>query len=97
MTTKGRNKMKFRFQNIRNIFKDKRLAAAFSAVKFDMDNLEENQTALKMSTNDWIVFLDEENRYLKTRIKDLERKVDSMQYRPTKRSEEHELAVLRTI
>ncbi len=89
--------MKFRFQNIRNIFKDKRLATAFAAVKFDMDVINENHDSLKMSTNDWIVFLDEENRHLKMRLKDLERKVDSMQSKRPKKSEEQELTVLRTL
>ena len=89
--------MKFRFQNIKNIFANRRLKAAFAAVKFDMDTREENHNALKGSTNDWIVFLDEENRYLKMRIKELERKLDRMQHKPAQRTEERELEVLRTL
>lgn len=88
--------MKFRFQNLRNLFKDNRLNAAFAAVKFDMDNLEDNHNALKMSTNDWIVFLDDENQHLKMRVRELERKMESMENKRLARNED-ELSVLRTL
>ena len=88
--------MKFRFQNIRNIFQNQRLKAAFAAVKFDMDNISQDQDALKASTNDWIVFLDDENRNLKMRVDELERKMEIMKG-CNGRIEDPELEVLRTL
>ena len=94
--------MKFKLMNIKNIFRNQRLKAAFAAVKFDMDSIEAEQSALKASTNDWIMFLDHENRYLKSRVRELENRLDSMQHRMGSRRssvqhEEEELSVLRTL
>ncbi len=86
-------KMKFRFENIRNIFQNKRLKAAFQAVRYDMESIEENHAALKDSVNEWVIFLDEENRDLKRRVRELERKLDSMEIR----REDDQLAFLKSM
>ncbi|MBW2997614.1 hypothetical protein KY349_04705 [Candidatus Woesearchaeota archaeon] len=79
---------------LKNLFnKDKRLKAAFRAVKTDKDILEEQLNALKDSTNEWIMFLDQENRHLKMRLKDTEKKLNSAD----NLFEEEQLSVLRTI
>lgn len=85
--------MKFRFENIRNLFQNQRLKAAFAAVKTDMDVLDEKNEALKGSVNEWVVFLDQENRALKQRVRDLEKKLDSFE----DHIDERELSVLRSM
>ena len=66
-------------KTIKQLFKNKKLAKAFQAVKFDMEFLEEKHHSLKMSTDEWIMFLDQENRYLKMRVKSLEKKLDGLE------------------
>lgn len=79
---------------LKNLFsKDKRLKAAFRAVKADKDILEEQLNALKDSTNEWIMFLDQENRLLKMRLKETEKKLNSAE----NMFEKEQLSVLRTI
>jgi hypothetical protein len=55
--------------------KESRLKSAFRAVKFDIDLMSEKHDTLKQSANDWILFLHHENHDLRTRVKDLERKM----------------------
>ena len=79
---------------LKNIFdKDKRLKAAFRAVKADKDILEEQLNALKDSANEWIMFLDQENRHLKMRLKEIEKKLNCVETS----FEKEQLSVLRTI
>jgi hypothetical protein len=73
--------------------KESRLKSAFRAVRIDMDLLNEKNDTLKQSANDWIVFLSHENQELKTRVKELERKLSVVE-----RSVDHEkMAILREI
>ena len=74
---------------VKNFISSNKLKKAFQAVKYDMESMEENHNALKQSVNEWIVFLDEENRQLKSRVIYLENKVDDL--------EEEKLSVLRNI
>ncbi|MFC1723518.1 hypothetical protein ACFL0V_05245 [Nanoarchaeota archaeon] len=55
-----------------------RLKAAFQAIHTDMSVLNENHEALKRSSNEWIHFLDRENRYLKNRVDALETKLSRL-------------------
>lgn len=71
------------------LFRNQKLKKAFRAVKFDMDTIESEHKALKLSTNEWVVFLDQENRYLQAKIRELERKIDSF--------EEEKLSILRSV
>jgi hypothetical protein len=71
------------------LFRSHKLKRAFQAVRFDMDALESENKALKLSTNEWVIFLDQENRFLHARINDLEKKLDSL--------EDEKLTVLRNI
>jgi hypothetical protein len=72
---------------------ERRLKAAFAAIKTDMESSAENHEELKQSVNDWIVFLDKENRDLKMRVRDLERKLEAF----GDSLDEKELSVLRTV
>jgi competence protein ComGF len=78
-----------------NLFKskDNKLKAAFRAIKADMDFMDHSHNALKDSTNEWIIFLDQENRDLKARVRELEKKLDNL----NDSLDEQELSVLRTI
>lgn len=78
-----------------NLFKskDKRLKAAFRAIKADIDFLDESHNALKESANEWIIFLDHENRELKAKVLELEKKLENLQ----DSIEERKLSVLRGI
>lgn len=73
--------------------KDNRLKQAFRAVKADMDFMDENHKSLKDSTNEWIIFLDQENRDLKMMVMELEKRLESLQ----DNLEEKEISVLRTV
>ena len=73
--------------------KDKRLKAAFKAVKTDMDLLEENDKTLKDSVNEWVMFLDQENRALKIRTKELEKRLDMI----SNALNEEQLSVLKSV
>jgi len=72
---------------------DKRLKAAFVAIKTDMESSAEKHEELKQSVNDWIVFLDKENRDLKMRVRDLEKKFETLE----DNLDERKLSVLRTV
>jgi hypothetical protein len=78
-------------QKLKKLFVDKKLKIAFKAIKTDMELIQENHESLKGSTNEWIVFLDQENRALKMRVKELEKRLDGIQ----DAKEEEELAVMR--
>ena len=78
-------------QKLKKLFVDKKLKIAFKAIKTDMELIQENHESLKGSTNEWIVFLDQENRQLKMRVKELEKRLDGIQ----DAKEEEELAVMR--
>jgi hypothetical protein len=80
-------------QRLKNLFVNKRLKTAFKAIKTDMELVQENHDSLKGSTNEWIIFLDQENRALKMRVKELEKTLDAIQ----DAREEEELAVIRSI
>ncbi len=58
--------------------KEQRLKAAFGAIHADMRDLQHDHKSLKLSTNDWIVYLDNQNRQLKQRVLELEEKMASM-------------------
>jgi len=72
---------------------NKKLKSAFRAVKADMDELDCNQDSLKNSVNDWVIFLDRENRQLKMRVKHLENRLSTTE----SIAEERKLKILREI
>jgi vacuolar-type H+-ATPase subunit I/STV1 len=78
---------------VKSLFADKKLKTAFKAIKTDMELIQENHESLKGSTNEWVIFLDQENRTLKTRVRELEKKLDAVQ----DEKEEAELAVMRQL
>jgi uncharacterized protein YlxW (UPF0749 family) len=78
---------------VKSLFADKKLKTAFKAIKTDMELIQENHESLKGSTNEWVIFLDQENRTLKTRVRALEKKLDAVQ----DEKEEAELAVMRQL
>ena len=64
---------------------EKRLKAAFHAIKIDMDHLELDQKALEAENEslrrqlqDWATYAEEENCRLRSRVADLERQVKSL-------------------
>ncbi|MBN1543914.1 hypothetical protein JW898_00450 [Candidatus Woesearchaeota archaeon] len=80
-------------QKLKGLFDDRKLKMAFAAVKTDMDVLEEKNGALKSSVNEWVIFLDQENRDLKMRVRELEKKLDVIE----DSFDEKELTMLRSI
>ena len=80
-------------QKLKKLFVDKKLKIAFKAIKTDMELIQENHESLKGSTNEWIVFLDQENRALKMRVKELEKRLDGIQ----DAKEEAELTIMRSV
>jgi len=80
-------------KKIKSMFADKKLKLAFKAIKTDMELIQENHDSLKGSTNEWIVFLDQENRQLKMRVKELEKRLDAIQ----DAREEAELTIMRSV
>ena len=78
-----------------NLFKskDNRLKNAFRTIKTDMDFINENHDALKNSTNEWIMFLNQDNQDLKERVQELEKKLDLLDHA----FDEQRLSVLRSI
>jgi len=63
---------------IKNLFnKEARLKSAFKAVQIDMDCIDMRQEAFKDSANEWIIQLDQENRTLKARVAQIERRLSS--------------------
>jgi hypothetical protein len=82
------------FGMIRKMFSDeKHMKAAFHAVKVDMDSQAENHEELKKSVNEWVIFLDKENRDLKMRVQELEKKLETLEGN----LEEKKLSVLRAV
>ena len=75
------------------MFSDRKVRTAFRAVKNDMDILDENHVALKDCVNEWVIFLDHENRDLRARVRDLEKRLALLQ----DSVEESRLTVLREI
>jgi hypothetical protein len=73
--------------------KERRMKAAFHAVKVDMDLIAGKSDELKQSVNDWIIFLDKENRDLKMRVRELEKRLESFE----DASDEHRLAILKSV
>ena len=47
---------------------ENKIAKSFSAAKYDLDTF-------KASMNDWVIFLDDNQRKTKTRLRELERRV----------------------
>ena len=66
-------------KRLERLFAGRRLKAAFAAVKTDMEMIEEKQAAMAQASNDWIAFLDNENKDLKLRVRDLENKLDRLE------------------
>lgn len=75
------------------LFGRDRMKSAFKAVKRDMGYFHKEQENLKTSVNEWIVFLDHENRMLNSRVMELERKLGEQE----NQAEESELSPLRSI
>jgi len=63
-----------RIKNVLN--RESRLKAAFSAISSDMKDLKVKQDALRMSVDEWIMFLNRENQDLKARVRELEAKIE---------------------
>ena len=80
---------------MKNLFKskEKRLKEAFRAIKADMDFIEHNHEALKESANEWIMFLDQENRDLKMRLMETEKKLEIVE----NALDEERLSILRAV
>ncbi|MBU2561215.1 MAG: hypothetical protein KKD17_02875 [Nanoarchaeota archaeon] len=78
-------------KKIKSMFADKKLKLAFRTIKTDMELIQENHNALKGSVNEWVIFLDQENRDLKMRVRELEKKLDALE----NSLDEKELAMLR--
>ncbi len=70
--------------------REARLKSAFEAVHNDMRDLENNHLALKRSADEWIVYLDQENRLLKQKVQELESRLDKM----SRSVEKNQLSVL---
>ena len=79
------------------IFSDNdKLKAAFHAIKVDMELMDENHDSLKKSTNDWIIFLDAENRALKSQVLELENRLEMLESISAKTAEQ-KLEVIRSV
>jgi len=57
------------------LFGRDRMKSAFKAVHRDMQSLYVEHEELKGSTNEWVMYLDRENRMLKAKILELENKL----------------------
>lgn len=84
--------------NLNKLFRkdrEARLKAAFSAIRHDLKGLEyegkaldAHQEALKQSTNEWVIYLDRENQILRERVAHLERKMDSLSSKKSRKAED---------
>lgn len=63
------------------MFKNKntKIKVAFSAVKQDISTLNTNVQAIKSNTNDWIMYLNAENKNLQVKVIQLEAQIKAMQ------------------
>jgi len=59
------------------LFGRDRMKSAFRSVKRDMDYMNADQRNLKLSLNEWIQYLNQENQMLKARVLELEQKLSS--------------------
>ncbi len=69
------------FDMVKLMWNETKLKQAFRSVKIDMEQIEGNHDQLKRSMNDWVIFLEQENRDLKARLIELENKFDSLKFK----------------